>query len=259
MRAFFSDTSTNEGNVYNLYTSLLKCDYPSVQYCSRRSKDLFFSFILMILLNIIVAYYAKILQVPFASVYFMLFFFPILFWYVYGMALTCAPIIPTCLLDDILRALNYVLPKQMDIPTELQISPNCLSDPSATVCMKSCSSDPLGFLGWRDTLAWGLCDINVAMCLRVADSLQGWDSLSDNIRRHSLVASSGSESVVSASRFCFTITFVTIIPILILSVLVISSLPHLLYLPCMLIPKFVTIALQSLAFTHAGDDGSDTI
>jgi hypothetical protein len=62
-----------------------------------------------------------------------------------------------------------------------------------------------------------------------------------------------SDSLLGAFRFCFVVNFVNLIPIVVLIVLVITSGAYALYLPCIIIPRFLSLALQALAFTHTHD------
>jgi hypothetical protein len=75
----------------------------------------------------------------------------------YGMAVTCLPLIPTCLLQDVALGLQGMLPMNLAWPNALQTSPGCIqaaldmrmnaSAPRFTLrqiqmrCLKSCSSN----------------------------------------------------------------------------------------------------------------------
>jgi hypothetical protein len=255
-KALLSFFGHDEGgtNVFSMGVSLFKCDYSAVQYCSKHNKDLFASAVLLLIFNVIVGYYARIIQIPFLSTWLFFFSIPILLWYVYGMALTCTPMVPTCFLDDLLNTLKYFLPKTMDIPVDLQVSADCLSQSGIRNCMKPCSDAPMLFRNWRDTLAWGACDVDVRFCRWLSDTIGAWDTLSVALTEKANILEGGTESQRTVCRFCFVVTFVTVIPALVIIFIAVSSVAYVLYIPCMLLPRFFSLILQSIIFTHTGGD-----
>jgi hypothetical protein len=70
----------------------------------------------------------------------------ILLWYVYGVATTCFPVLPTCLLADLLTAAEYVLQASIDFPQELLCANETLGN---ATCLTACTE--LGFGSWEDT------------------------------------------------------------------------------------------------------------
>jgi hypothetical protein len=252
VRGFFSNIK-GQTNVFTVSTSMLTCDFSAVTYCTHRRKDLVMSMILVFLLYIIVAFMARMIGLPIIATLFIFVSVPFLLWYCYGMALTCGPMLPTCLLDDVIKALNSSFPSQMTVPSELSITEDCLNKPEYDSCYKSCGEAPLLFNGWRDTLAFGICYLDVPSCRRLADTIGTRDSLGATLYTRANALGVASDSLLSAMRFCFAVNFVNLIPVFVLFVLAITCSVYILYLPCVIIPKFFTLLLQSLAFTHARD------
>ena len=248
-RGFFA-TTKGETNVFTLSTSMLRCDFASVTFCTEHRKDLFLSIILMVLLYIILTFIGNLLGLPVLGMLFILFFIPILIWYVYGTALTCQPMIPTCLMDDVVGILNSTFPLQVDAPHYLKISDGCL-DSSATTCFKSCGDKPMLFVDWRDTFAYGLCSISVDWCRSLASTIGDRDPLSSSLLQKANIISIGDELLAPSMDFCFWVTLARLIPVFILGTLALSVSAYVIYLPFLLLPHLITVAAQALAYTHS--------
>ena len=249
VRGFFSN-EPGTTNIYTLSTSMLTCDFSSVTYCTGQKKDLVSSGILLVMLYVIVAYVCGLAGLPILGTFFFLCFIPVLLWYVYGLAFTCWPMIPTCLIDDVISTFNVIFPPTIVIPAGLAISDGCLQNTSNSRCFKSCNEPPMLFSGWRDTVAFLICATDVPMCRQWADRIGGMDPLSSSLYAKALAVEAGDQSVIEAMSFCFMITFVNIIPVIVLLVLILTASVYVLYLPCTVIPKFISVMAQALAYTH---------
>ena len=227
---------------------MLKCDFQSVTFCSAHRKDLFASIIILLTLFAILGYFGQLMGLSYISTFLALSFTPMLLWYAYGMAFTCSPMLPTCLIDDVVDMLESIFPLKMTFPAALQTSPGCLADPTQASCLLRCSDPPISFVDWRDTLAFGICYSSQELCTSLAGLIGGSDSLSTKLSARN--AMMGDESLLSASLFCFGVTFVNIIPVLILFVIALSVIGYVVYLPCVLLPKLFALLAQSLAYLH---------
>ena len=250
VREFFSSEGTT--NVFTISTSMLKCDFQAVTYCSAHRKDLLASVVLILLLYVIFYYFASAMGVSIlGSVLIMgLAFTPLLLWYSYGMAFTCSPMIPTCLLDDVIYTMNALFPLQATFPAELQTGPDCLGDPSQDSCLLRCSDPPVLFTEWRDTFAFGACYISQSLCLSLAGVVGELDQLSSKLQASAELIATAQPSRINASLFCFGITFVTLIPVLLLLVVGVTISVYLLYLPCAFAPKLVALIGQYMVYLH---------
>jgi hypothetical protein len=254
IRGFFGNTE-GQTNVFTVSTSMLQCDFTAVTYCTHRKKDLVMSAVLFVMLYLIVAFISRMMGIPILATLMFWISIPLLLWYCYGMALTCGPMLPTCLIDDVIQALDSLFPRAMTVPQELSIADDCLNKPEFKRCFKSCGASPLYFNGWRDTLAFGVCYLDVPTCRRLADVIGERDSLSSTLSRKADAVSTAGDSLLGAMRLCFIVTLVDLIPVIALLSLVIVSSVYVFYLPCIIIPRFFTLALQMLSYTHASDGG----
>lgn len=252
VRSFFSNIK-GQTNVFTVSTSMLQCDFSAVTYCTNHKKDLVMSIILLGLLYVIVAFFARLIGLPILATLMVFASVPLILWYCYGMALTCGPMLPTCLMDDVIQALDSFFPSNITVSSELSIVDDCLNKPEIKKCFKSCGESPLDFDGWRDTLAFGVCYLDVPTCRRLAELIGARDGLSDALLSKAHVVETARDSLLGAMRFCFAVTFVNLIPVIVLITLILTSSAYMLYLPCVIIPRFLTLALQSLAYTHARD------
>ena len=250
VRGFFSNTAST--NVFTITTSMLKCDFEAVTYCSSHRKDLLASAVLLLLLYAVLYYVAGAMGVPYLVTILILSvgFTPLLLWYSYGMAFTCIPMIPTCLMDDVVYTLNTLFPLQVAFPEELQTSPDCLGDSSKDSCLVRCTDPPVSFVEWRDTLAFGVCYVSPSLCLYLADGIGSSDSLSTKLRASAELLARATPSRVNANLFCFGVTFVNLIPVFLLLVVGATVSAYLLYLPCAFTPKLVALLGQYMVYLH---------
>ena len=250
VRGFFSNTAGT--NVFTITTSMLKCDFQAVTYCSSHRKDLLASVILILLFYVVLYYIAGAAGVPYLVTILIMSigFVPLLLWYSYGMAFTCTPMIPTCLMDDVVYTLNTLFPLEVAFPSELLTSPGCLGDPAQDSCLLRCSDPPVSFVEWRDTLAFGVCYVSRSLCVSLADGIGGSDSLSTKLYSNAELLLHAQPSRVNANLFCFGVTFVNLIPVIMLLVVGSTVSVYLLYLPCSFTPKFVALIGHYLAYLH---------
>jgi hypothetical protein len=130
--------------------------------------------------------------------------------------------VPTCLLSDVLAAVDSVLPRRIAFPHDLL----CEGDPK---CLRPCSE--LGYVNWIDPLAYAVCDTDEALCgylhglgpsgIPPLDDLV-WNPAREAMQRFRLVIASGD---LPGHRVCAWVSFVTVIPILfiLLSLLLVAS------------------------------------
>jgi hypothetical protein len=249
VRGFFGNQK-GATNVFTLTTSMLQCDFRAVTFCSEHRKDLFLSAILLVFLYLLVAYVSGLAGVPIVGTILVFSSVPILIWYVYGTAFTCLPMIPTCLMDDVVGILNSTFPQKLDVPHHLKISEGCLDTDSAT-CFKSCTDPPMLYTGWRDTLAYGLCGASTKWCRSLADYIGQSDSLSSSLLAKADIILSNDPVLLTSMDFCFAVTLARLTPVLLLAVLAVTASAYLIYLPFLILPRLISVAMQALAYTHA--------
>lgn len=139
-----------------LAVEAVSCDLAAVVSCSRHRRDLLMSIALFVVVYVALQAAASATGLTvLASAFFYSAPF-LLLWYVYGVGPTCLPLLPTCLLSDVVATVQYVAPEAIALPPELL----CGAD-NAT-CLRPCAD--LNFTSWADTLAFAVCDTDAGWC-----------------------------------------------------------------------------------------------
>lgn len=154
-------------------------------------------------------------------------------WYAYGFSPMCFPMVPTCLMTDVVLALNSTFPATVQWPPllihtdvcSLEGVPYNASLKGEVNCFKSCGGEQMGFRSWEDPLAWFMCSIDEAGCQRVADFIANTTSLgaryADATRYFREVIAYNNRQAITAHHVCGALTFFYIVPPLLLAVWII--------------------------------------
>jgi hypothetical protein len=254
--ASFLKYNANATSLRSLTSSMLQCDFPSVTFCSRHSKELLSSLALLLIYYSVLTFLLRIFGLSFLSTFFILTLIPTLLYYCYGMAPTCLPMVPTCLFDDVLTAVRLLLPAQISLPPALLTSADCLQSNQES-CLIRCSDPPVSFTNWRDTLAYGLCTTSPSYCASLASLVGTMDPLGAKLNATQAFLAS-TKTALDAHDFCFYITLGSLVPVLILAFLALTFAGALLYIPCSLAPKLISLSISSLLHLHWDDDADDS-
>lgn len=239
--------------------SLVQCDLAAVVSCSRHKRDLIMSIILFIVLYLVVQMVAS--STGFTFLTSTLFYSAplLLIWYVYGVAPSCFPMLPTCLLSDLIAAAEYAMPASITLPPELY----CGDLGNNTSCLRSCSD--LGFASWSDTLAFSLCDTDALWCEAIGRAGENVSEYKRTIglllaplqsalidKSRMFLSGNGTKpSLLTAYRICAWVTWVSVIPfILLITSLILASASILLGI-AQLGPVFFSFLAQIWAFHRA--------
>ena len=167
-------------------------------------------------------------------------------WFVFGMAPTCAPLLPTCLLSDIIATVEAVLPRKILFPSNLVCDAN-------QTCLRSCTE--LGFEGWADPLAFAVCDTDPATCRYLQDLPRTGIALFDEqIRTPWQQAVQRSLGVIAGGvgldghRLCTWVSFITAVPVLFLIASAFVIFGVLVAVVMDLLPPLIGLVCQSAVF-----------
>ena len=197
---------------------LIQCNFTRIQTCEGRH-SLFWSALQSLILVLLLGILGRILEIPYIDALLVVAFVPIFMYITYGYSLTCAPLIPTCLLHDLFNIVDYILPPSLEWPEDLVDFAGCRS----TSCMRSCVSDPVvGFKAWQDHLAWIMCEIDEDWSVKQAMTFASGDPFRASVLRKCAVPT---DSMRAAQRICFAVTIVRSMPIILLILLVIWLIP----------------------------------
>ena len=143
----------------------VRCDLAAVVSCSRHKRDLLGSIAVLFVAYLLVRAVASAIGVPVLSTIFFYGLPSLLLWYVYGVGPTCFPLMPTCLLSDVIAAAQYLTPEAIEIPPELLCGApagNASAPAGNASCLRPCSD--LNFTTWADTVAFAACDTDAGWC-----------------------------------------------------------------------------------------------
>ena len=143
-----------------------------------------------------------------ATLYFRLLPLTVL-WYVYGVSLSCFPMLPTCLLSDLGATANQIVPASISLPPELIVRA------ANSTTLRPCAE--LNFTSWADPLAFALCDMDEGLCESVADAPSGGiaavQQLQAAINQKLAVLRNATSTAVYAQRICAWTTWVLTLPV----------------------------------------------
>lgn len=180
----------------NLVRNSMVCDFEAVTFCQKKDgskKNLVVSFILAYVVYIVSSWVLDatfITQVisPMWKNVMLLALVPWLgFQLAYGVGPTCFPMVPTCILQDVVLYLQMTVPVKLVWPNSVQRYPGCIDNMNSTVptnmtradCLVSCRGAPFHFRSWESSLSW------------VANSLIFWKDPSKFPWPHSLLVMPG--------------------------------------------------------------------
>jgi hypothetical protein len=224
----------------NIVKDMLMCDFESVMLCSRHNRRIFVSLVISYIFYLIVAVLAGLAGFPgIADMVFYTIPF-ITLWLSYGLSPVCLPMIPTCILSDIIESVQIAMPAKITWPDTLQIYPGCIGpkwyDPNATIvtppqfanvtrgsssCMKSCKvsflfspqttmhvysrlfifqGPPFYFTSWESSLAWVACTLNATSCTSL--QIPYFPNVSEQVQQYSqvLLAAQNTADIASVDR-----------------------------------------------------------
>lgn len=212
------------------------CSFESVMYCGQSSRDLFPCAVLLFLAYMAVDAAARALGVPAVGTFFFYAYPFLTVWYAYGIAPTCFPLIPTCLVDDVLRAVTRALPRNLTVPQLLRC-------PGRDDCLRSCAG--LGFSSSDAPVIYLACEAGLCPALRASGWLPTWDAAL--AEKDAMAASPDAD----AYRVCALVTMVSALPLLFLVAAVAVIVPSACISLLQLVAPATTLAWQVLSFNHA--------
>ena len=266
----------------NLLKDSLVCKFDNVMFCGKRSsgeggdgdvstrtrKNIFVCFVI----SFFIWYAAGVIlsYVPGAGglyviVYsFMWVLVPVTTVYIsYGVSIACFPMVPTCLVEDVVVILQDILPVQMRWPDALQMYPGCIqqvvaatnsSVEAAAACLKSCREDPFYFYTWEHSIAWIACSFDAVSCtsldLPYAPLVREASWNFSSVHANAVAENAAGMDVWRAHQYCFFMTLAQAFPWILLGMVVAYTLASILFLPFLLLPATVQFIFQAVSFTH---------
>jgi hypothetical protein len=226
--AFFTDN--REWSLQWILQTTIQCDLAAVVTCSRHTRDLLMSTVVFAILYALISGVTGSLGVGFFGTLFLLSYPWFILWYAFGMAPSCFPMLPPCLMGDIIATAEAIVPASILFPPDLLCdSEGEAGRPLNQTCLRPCSD--LNFTTWADPLAFAICDTDPRTCAYLLelgpsnepffDSLV-WQPMLDALAQaHAAVLAGG----LAGRRLCTWVSFIMVVPVLALAIggLVVAS------------------------------------
>lgn len=135
------DTGDDDLTMAKFAKTWLSCDFQSVVDCQKKRVNAITGAMAVILiLALLYIAFGSIAAFVLGSVGIL----PMVLWYVYGYSPACIPMVPECVLQDVLEGASWLLPVQLTWPASLQKIPGCALDPNVPYkdCFIPCSAEP---------------------------------------------------------------------------------------------------------------------
>jgi hypothetical protein len=238
----------------------IKCDLAAAVACSRHDKDTVMTTVIFLLgYLLLVRPITRAFGVGFLSMLYILSYPGFILWYAFGLSPACFPMLPTCLLSDLIATVEILVPPVLEFPADLRCGIVGASPVNHT-CLKPC--DDLGFRGWEDPVAFAICDTDPFTCRYIRET---WPSETGNalvddlawmpmlaaLKRAETAVEQGSRSNLSGHRLCTWVSFVTATPALSLLMFTGVVATALVVAALDLVPPLVALLGQVLVFVSA--------
>lgn len=229
--------------------SLVFCNFDDVMTCRLHTRDVvIWGAALYVFLSIVAAVLGILippLQGTLGTVLWVS-FLPLLLWLTMGYSVTCMPMIPHCVFDDLLYHFSALIPAHTNIARIFEARPGCLdAAPTDASCVLTCDDPRLGFQTWEDTVLWGLCSLEPFLrCSTVADAVHalpgkidfddnihkiatGWSRRMDGVlSRKAVLATAGASASPPSTAYtlCFFMTLVRVVPVVAIAAIALGAL-----------------------------------
>ena len=100
------------------------------QHCNRQRRSLWWGGLVVAIVFVALSLLARFVGVPFCDYALLMAYIPFTLWYVFGYSMSCLPLVPTCLVSELLDVTQKILPNSISWPTQLQRWPGCVDGAS---------------------------------------------------------------------------------------------------------------------------------
>jgi hypothetical protein len=239
-----------------------RCDIDSVMLCTEFRYSLLSGSIVVAVLLYLVSIVVASLGVPYTWTVAAVLYLPIVLFYSLGYSPFCAPLIPTCLGEEIIRTFDTLLPQHIWWPNALQQSIGCMenSNISASDCVVSCNAHPFNFHGWVEPFAWSVCELNADACSTVYKWLRSqsfanapgtilYDVSAVFWRSHTVITQADPDTVM-AYRICAIFTSWRTVPVIFAVVVFVYTVPIIIMTPFQILLAGMQMTIAAISMSH---------
>lgn len=230
---------------------IFTCDFDAVQHCTGFTRDLAWGALIVTLALGFLSYVAKSVGVPFADPLLFLSFLPLVSVFVFGVSPFCAPLVPTCLTDELLHLFEYFLPSSIAVPDALRVSPACVDSPE---CFRSCTAAPFAFKTALDNVAWlslrwGVTIPDIVWPVEWVDAV-GVDRFAFGEVYATKTAYLGWADMQLAQDICCALTLFNLLPFVLGAVVTVLVVGYAAVLGACVAEIALALVLDALVYTH---------
>lgn len=200
---------------------LLRCNYESVQTCSRWEMHFLHAMVIAAVYLSVFAFVCTTLQVPLVAIFFLGSFPLIVMYMSYGYSPFCAPMIPVCLMDDIVWTIGAIIPKYIEFPRSMFVNSSCVPEEGSGAsvppkCLLPCTDPRFNYVHWYDVGAWWALELGFgehfeayAGIILSADDLA---KLQDQLDLKYQCLLDNDTGAITANRICAALSLYKILP-----------------------------------------------
>ena len=255
-------------------TDLIRCDFEKVQHCTGQRRSLLWGAVIIAMLLAILSIVLRTLGVPMADIFLAMAFIPLTLWFVFNYSITCVPLVPTCMLGEILDLFETFIPPSITWPAQLQRWPNCLNGstdgridsikPATAQCFRECTAWPFEFQTWEDNALWIACEFGYCSADFIVQKYQPWVEIVplppfvfDLVHMDRYVAASkikpnymNWDDMKQAQRVCCAFTIFNVVPVVLLSVVILVAALAAVAIVIALVQSAINTIVALLTFIH---------
>jgi hypothetical protein len=264
-------------------TDLIRCDFEKVQHCTGHRRSLVWGAVIVGGFLIIVSVVLRTLGVPMADPLLIMAYVPLTLMFVFSYPLVCIPLVPTCMLSEILMSLEEILPSSVTWPTQLQRWPGCIDGsvalnangavdyslmqdvrPGTAQCFRECSEWPFAFKTWEDNAQWIACEAGWCDAEFIKNQYQPWvetlplpQYIYDLVHMDRYVSAAAIkpmymqwQDMKQSQRICCAFTVFNVIPVLLMSVVLVVALLAVASIVTALAQASISTAVALLTYIH---------
>lgn len=259
----------------------MSCNFDEVMMCSGHERNVVISIVITYIFYLFISTILSSVGIRGLNIVLWLMIPAIGMWLAYGMSPLCSPMLPTCLIQDVISSVQIILPSRIVWPSSLQAYPGCIGptkgeilsaiesgypvpnvsslpmidgiDRGSKGCMLSCRDDPFNFRSWESSLSWIVCGIDPIGCRNL--DIPYFPSFRGSIVNHTMVLNSTSEDAIDlmeSFNLCFWLTIAQSIPYMFLMIAMAIASLFVLQLPIIIVAAGTQFLMQAFAYTHSG-------
>jgi hypothetical protein len=202
----------------------VKCDYEAVQTCSKWRVHVLAASVVVAIYYVGVYVLCSAIGLSMPALLAVIVLPSVVLYMSYGYAPLCFPALPVCLYDDLVYSLQQLVPKNIELPSALYKSKNCMAAAVSGIdagCLRRCTDEPFSFLEWYDVLSWwslelGLENRFIELAKQPFVSIilgqQGQDDIQEAVAFHSRVFKTPDIPLITTNRVCAVVSSYKLLP-----------------------------------------------